>query len=110
MKKYARSICRLLKAVAKDPRMFAHAVNTAPDTYSTRSFAKTYTETILEVVGHVSSSTNPLWEYFQAHKEGRGIFKWEHYFEIYHRHFARFVGRKVNVLEIGVYSGGSLEM
>jgi hypothetical protein len=53
---------------------------------------------------------NPLWDYFQNHKDGRGIFKWEHYFEIYHRHFSRFVGQKVNVLEIGVSSGGSLEM
>jgi hypothetical protein len=53
---------------------------------------------------------NPLWEYFQNHKEGNGIWKWEHYFEIYHRHLARFVGQKVNVVEIGIYSGGSLEM
>lgn len=53
---------------------------------------------------------NPLWEYFQNHKEGNGIWKWEHYFEIYHRHFAKFVDQKVNVLEVGVYSGGSLEM
>ncbi len=28
----------------------------------------------------------------------------------YHRHFCRFVGRRVNVLEIGIYSGGSLGM
>jgi len=36
--------------------------------------------------------------------------KWDHYFDIYHRHFSKFVGRKVHVLEIGVFSGGSLEM
>jgi hypothetical protein len=53
---------------------------------------------------------NPLWEYFQHHKEGPGIWKWEHYFDIYHRHFAQFVGQQVHVLEIGIYSGGSLEM
>ena len=55
-------------------------------------------------------STNPLLAYFEAHTEGRGIWKWDHYFDIYHRHLSRFVGREVHVLEIGVYSGGSLEM
>jgi hypothetical protein len=54
--------------------------------------------------------SNPLKAFFDSRKEGRGIWKWSHYFDIYHRHFSKFVGRKVNVLEIGVYSGGSLEM
>jgi hypothetical protein len=49
-------------------------------------------------------------QYFQNHKQGNGIYKWEHYFEIYHRHLARFVGQRVDLLEIGIYSGGSLEM
>jgi hypothetical protein len=55
-------------------------------------------------------SENPLLSYFNAHTEGRGIWKWTHYFDIYQRHFSKFVGRQVNVLEIGVYSGGSLKM
>ncbi len=54
--------------------------------------------------------TNPLWDYFSQHDKGPGIFKWNHYFEVYHRHFARFRGKPVNLLEIGVYSGGSLGM
>jgi len=53
---------------------------------------------------------NPLTAYFEAHREGPGIWKWRHYFDIYHRHFAKFVGRDVHVVEIGVYSGGSLGM
>lgn len=53
---------------------------------------------------------NPLEDYFDAHVEGHGIWKWRHYFDAYHRHLAKFVGRDVRVLEIGVYSGGSLEM
>ncbi len=52
---------------------------------------------------------NPLEEYFEAN-EGRLIHKWMHYFEIYHRHFERFRGRPVTVLEFGVYHGGSLQM
>jgi methyltransferase family protein len=53
---------------------------------------------------------NPLADYFRAHKTGPGIWKWEHYFDIYHRHFARFRHREVHLLEIGIYSGGSLNM
>lgn len=55
-------------------------------------------------------SENSLWNYFQHHREGRGIWKWEHYFEAYHRHLQRFRGQKIKVLEVGVYGGGSLEM
>lgn len=51
-----------------------------------------------------------LEEYFDRHDTGPGIWKWQHYFSIYDRHFARFRGRQVHVLEVGVYSGGSLEM
>ncbi|MDA0323404.1 MAG: class I SAM-dependent methyltransferase [Verrucomicrobia bacterium] len=56
------------------------------------------------------SPENPLWNYFTGLTEGHGIWKWEHYFDIYHRHLSRFVGSPVNLLEIGIYSGGSLNM
>jgi len=36
--------------------------------------------------------------------------KWNHYFEIYDRHFACFCGRDITLLEIGVSGGGSLEI
>jgi len=53
---------------------------------------------------------NALRSYVETHHSGKGIWKWNHYFDIYDRHFRKFVGRDVRVLEIGVYSGGSLEM
>tara|TARA_R110000787_G_scaffold84079_16_gene180503 strand:- start:2894 stop:3727 length:834 start_codon:yes stop_codon:yes gene_type:complete len=53
---------------------------------------------------------NPLAAYFEAHTEGPGLWKWRHYFDIYHRHFQKFRGRKITVLEIGVFSGGSIGM
>lgn len=62
------------------------------------------------LVTSVADSQNPLETYFDAHTEGRGIWKWKHYFEIYHRHFCKFIGQEVRILEVGVYSGGSLEM
>jgi SAM-dependent methyltransferase len=53
---------------------------------------------------------NPLLQYFDSHTSGKGLWKWRHYFEIYHRHFAKFVGREVHIVEIGIFSGGSLDM
>jgi hypothetical protein len=41
---------------------------------------------------------------------GRLIHKWKHYFEIYDRHFSRFRGTDVHVVEFGVSQGGSLQM
>jgi hypothetical protein len=52
---------------------------------------------------------NDLEKYF-AGNQGRLIFKWKHYFEVYDRHFARFRGTDVHVVEFGVYQGGSLQM
>lgn len=54
---------------------------------------------------------NPFRAYFDSVNTGPGIWKWRHYFDIYERHFARFRGRSdVQLLEIGIYSGGSLGM
>jgi len=40
----------------------------------------------------------------------RLLMKWEHYFSIYDRHFNRFRGKPVRILEIGVYKGGGLDL
>jgi cephalosporin hydroxylase len=53
---------------------------------------------------------NPLEAYFDGHHEGPGIWKWRHYFGIYDRHLSKFIGQEVHVVEIGVFSGGSLGM
>ncbi len=52
---------------------------------------------------------NDLEQYFVSNQE-RLIWKWQHYFEIYDRHFSRFRGTDVHVAEIGVLEGGSLQM
>lgn len=60
------------------------------------------------------SSTSPLQtdleRYFNGVQFGPGIWKWKHYFEIYDHHFSRFRNKSLNLLEIGIYSGGSLGM
>jgi len=53
---------------------------------------------------------NPLREFFDRHTTGRGIWKWTPYFDAYHRHLQKFVGTDAHVVEVGIYSGGSLEM
>jgi hypothetical protein len=52
---------------------------------------------------------NDLEKYFTENTE-RLIHKWQHYFEIYDRHFSRFRGADVRVVEFGVSHGGSLQM
>jgi len=52
---------------------------------------------------------NELETFFHANT-GRLIHKWMHYFEIYDRHFARFRGQPITVVEFGVSQGGSLKM
>jgi hypothetical protein len=55
-------------------------------------------------------SAGRLMQFFEQRTEGRGIWKWRHYFEIYEHHLARFRGHAPSVLEIGVYSGGSFDL
>jgi len=52
---------------------------------------------------------NELEAHFRANT-GRLISKWQHYFEIYDRHFSPYRGKPVRVLEFGVSHGGSLRM
>jgi 23S rRNA U2552 (ribose-2'-O)-methylase RlmE/FtsJ len=52
---------------------------------------------------------NDLQSYFE-NNQGRAIFKFPSYFDIYERHFSRFRGQKVTVVEMGVLYGGSLQM
>ncbi len=52
---------------------------------------------------------NDLEKYFTENTD-RSIHKWQHYFDVYDRHFSRFRGTDVHVVEFGVSEGGSLQM
>lgn len=110
MNKYLKGINRLIKKGAGNPNGFSRFLNAIPSTLQAKAFAENYSEK--SEFKKVSNQTapNPLREYFDSHSEGLGIFKWLHYFDVYHRHFAKFIGKEVNILEIGIFSGGSLEM
>jgi hypothetical protein len=58
----------------------------------------------------LAEAPNPLQQHFDSVVTGKGIWKWLHYFDIYQRHFQRFIGQEVHVVEVGIYSGGSLDM
>jgi hypothetical protein len=52
---------------------------------------------------------NDLETYFN-NNTGRIIDKWTHYFEVYDKHFSKFRGKEIILLEIGTFYGGSLKM
>ena len=53
---------------------------------------------------------SPFETYFDSVTVGPGVWKWRHYFDVYHKHLARFRGTDVHLAEVGIYSGGSLSM
>ncbi|EHQ27841.1 class I SAM-dependent methyltransferase [Mucilaginibacter paludis] len=52
---------------------------------------------------------NDLEEYFKKNTS-RVITKWSQYFEVYDRHFSKYRGKEIVLLEIGTFHGGSLQM
>ncbi len=53
---------------------------------------------------------NSMLKYFENNTRGPGIWKWKHYFDIYESHLGHFRDNNVTILEIGIFSGGSLAM
>ena len=49
-------------------------------------------------------------DWFFTYSEGPVLMKWEGYLELYDRYFSKFKGKNVTMLEIGIQSGGSIEM
>lgn len=63
-----------------------------------------------EIVNYFDENTfNDLDRIFYQ-SQHRLIYKWVHYTEAYDRFFSKYRGKKITVLEIGVYQGGSLQM
>jgi hypothetical protein len=97
-----RECFRIVKAL---PEMLAGSLNARDWTFGFPQNPTSPNPELAEQPNH-----NPLALLFESHSTGRGIWKFLHYFDIYHRHFGKFVGKEVHVVEIGVFSGGSLEM
>ena len=115
MRKYLKAITQIASAFLSEPRSIQSIMRTLPAINRGYVFARDWQLNTLPAETGLGTATldateNPLRAYFDNHKTGRGIWKWEHYLDVYHHHFRKFVGREVHVLEIGIFSGGSLEM
>jgi len=110
MKSKVQGVFEILKSLMDRPRLGRQSLRELPFIMRGFEFAERWSSQKADASGAAEEPANPLQSYFDAHTEGRGIWKWTHYFDIYHRHLSKFVGRDVHLLEIGVYSGGSLQM
>jgi hypothetical protein len=115
MWKHFTSLKKVISAFLVEPHSTPRIVRNVPATARGFAFARDWQ--IKARNGEISPgatapkrTTNPLWDYFKSHQSGRGIWKWEHYFDAYERHFRKYVGREVVGVEVGIYSGGSLNM
>jgi Methyltransferase domain len=101
-----------LAPIIRPPRQWSTLIIRPLRQWSTlrRGYAFSIVDARVPPASREESAAHPLQDFFKNRNEGPGIWKWEHYFDIYHRHFHRFRGQQVHVLEIGVYSGGSLDM
>ena len=111
LKKEFDKLVALGACFAKEPRLSFRLIGQLPRIVQGHSYARSCASMLdVPATAALSASSNPLKIFFNERRTGRGIDKWLHYFDIYHRHLAKFVGCDMSLLEIGVYSGGSLEM
>lgn len=120
MSKYreiAKDLASILKAFVRHPSECLRIMRPLPEIVAGALKAKDWPGDISNHSAKPSSPSPPpddtenrLARYFDSHREGRGILKWLHYFDIYHRHFQKFIGQEVHIVEIGIFSGGSLGM
>jgi SAM-dependent methyltransferase len=102
---------QLFRTAVSSPRRTGQLLNQLPSVARGIEFSGKTDFAIGRERGRETDGTaNPLLAYFNAHQNGPGIWKWTHYFDIYQRYFQRFVGREVHIMEVGIYSGGSLTM
>ena len=110
MKRYLRRAKSLALAGISSPKTFSRLLDKLASRLRAEQFVLRYREQGAPQSETELPPSNPLRDYFENHTQGHGIWKWRHYFELYQRHFSKFVDRGVNILEIGIYSGGSLDM
>lgn len=101
-------LCEALAACLRNPAYARQTLRNLPAVFRSRRLGTAWKAPA--GVAERTPEDNPLWDYFANHTIGRGIFKWRHYFEAYHRHLARVAQRPVHVVEVGVLGGGSLDM
>jgi SAM-dependent methyltransferase len=106
-----RAFAEILTASLSHPRLSSLLMHQLPSVIRGRRYGRAWpSPSSATDVACAAAVVNPLEAFFNSRETGRGIWKWTHYFDVYHRHLQKFVGKEVHVLEVGVFSGGSLEM
>lgn len=98
----------LVSLCVKHPIKFAKTICFLPEFFRGLNVVNRFPPSSCEQ--NYEPTNSALYDYFVNNNEGPGIWKWVHYFEAYERHLGKFQGGSFNILEIGVYSGGSLRM
>jgi cephalosporin hydroxylase len=103
---------RLYRRIFPASTIPVRSTQSSPWWHEGAGFAAEYEPAPVRAIATGSNPTrSPLEAFFDARLEGAGIWKWRHYFDIYHRHLNSLRNREqLVILEIGIYSGGSLEM
>lgn len=110
--KVAYRLCVLIFWFCRRPYTSIRYVIQLPELLRADAFAKHWSNINADQVKSPQNvgSGNPLVEYIEDYGEGPGVFKWNHYLDIYHQYLQKFIDQKVSIMEVGVYSGGSLTM
>jgi len=105
-----KTVMQAISMAFRRPRRSIRAMAGMPERLRASDYADRWPVVSAGAGDSQGDLTNPLRAYFDGNTEGPGIWKWLHYFDIYHRHLQKFVNRDVVVVEVGVFSGGSMPM
>ena len=112
MSKYFGTAKQLTSSLLADRATFQSTLRTVPSIIRGFNFAQNWHAAVPNNGEHAreGAAENALRRYFDNNTSGPGIWKWDHYFDIYQRHLGKYVGQEISLVEIGIYSGGSLGM
>lgn len=108
-----KSAAKCCQAITLHPIVSFQQLSHVPAQANAAKFAETWPAEMAQqgpTEDELAVENNPLRKYFEGVSEGPGIWKWLHYFNVYHQHLQKFVGKEVSIVEVGVYSGGSMPM
>lgn len=111
LKSKLKAVAEIVGCFVTDPALTRQIVRELPSVVRSERYSRRWSDPAVRPrLTNSSTGRNALRAYFDAHRTGPGIWKWLHYFDIYDRHLQKFRGAELHLLEIGIYSGGSLGM
>ncbi len=109
-----KNILVVVKYALFNPRNFIRLLSRIPYIIRGLKYAQNWNVNLNELEGlkenHKSDAENQIQQIYNKNIVGPGVWKWAHYLDIYDRYLKKFVGKKMSLVEIGVFSGGSLGM